>query len=142
MSFFNSALAIDKIKPNPKAVKLVNNLMEALSIKDGDARLKAVIPLVHKSMLTPDGKDLTSNVKRFSYKKAYNNVKFYKVPVEIYQVHRGTVTTIGFKKTAERGRTDKYFVKKKDGIKGFPAPIHVFWPEDGGDPKIVNMGSL
>ncbi len=136
------ASAIEKIRPDPKGTELVNNLVKALSIEDPDERLKAVIPLVHKSMLTSDGQDLDRNVKDFSYKKAYNNVKFYQYPVSIYEVHKGNVLTIGFRETAERGRIDKYFINKKPGVNGRPAPIHVFWPEDGGAPSIVNMGSL
>jgi hypothetical protein len=142
VSLLSQVIAIEKIKPDPKAIDLLNKLLAALSIEDPDARLQAVIPLVHKSMLTADGKDLDSDTKQFSYKKAYQNVGCYKQPVEISQVHKGNTYTIGWEETAETGRTDKYFVKKKDGVNGMPAPIHVFWPENGGDPKIVNMGSL
>lgn len=134
--------AIEKIKPDPKGTELVNNLLKALSIEDPEERLQAVIPLVHKSLLTSDGKDLSRDTKDFSYKKAYNNVKFYQIPVSIKEVHKGRVMEIGFRETGERGRTDKYFVNKRPGVAGYPAPIHVFWPQDGGSPKVVNMGSL
>ncbi|MBI2267285.1 MAG: hypothetical protein HYU64_19325 [Armatimonadetes bacterium] len=140
--FVYEARSIEKISPDPRGVALVDELVKALSVSDENARLNAVLPLVHKSLLSRDGKDLDRNVKEFSYKKAYQNVKFYKQPVEIHEVHKGNVMTIGFKETAERGRRDKYFIKKKDGINGMPAPIHIFWPENGGDPKVVDMGSL
>jgi len=52
------------------------------------------------------------------------------------------VTQVGFRETAESGRTDKYFVTKKAGVPGLPAPLHVFWPSDGGAPKLINIGSL
>ena len=142
LNAFIHVAAIEKIKPDSKGTELVNNLVKALSIEDPDERLQAVIPLVHKSLLTSNGQDLDRNVKDFSYKKAYNNVKFYQYPVSIYEVHKGNVLTIGFRETAERGRIDKYFINKKPGVNGRPAPIHVFWPEDGGAPSIVNMGSL
>lgn len=137
-----AAIALEKIPPDEKAVKLINQLMTALSITDDEARLKAVIPLVHKSMLTSDGQDLDNNVKPFSYKKACQNVKFYKNPVKIKYVLKGNVLTVGWKETAERGRIDRYFVEKKDGVAGMPAPISIFWPESGGEPRVIDFGSL
>jgi len=98
--------------------------------------------LVHKSLLTSNGKDLSSNVKNFSYKKACDNIKFYKIPAVITEVHKGNTYTVGFKETAQLGRSDKYFIAKKDGVGGMPAPIIIFFPQDGSSPKILNMGSL
>jgi hypothetical protein len=134
--------AIEKISPDANAVQVLNRFLQAISLADDHARLAAVVPLVHKSLLTADGTDLDRDTKEFSYKKAWQNVKFYQVPAGITQVHKGNVLTVGFRETAERGRVDKYFVAKKPGINGMPAPIHIFFPENGSAPKIINMGSL
>lgn len=134
--------AIEKIEADPKGVQLCESFLKACQIADPQARLEAILPLLHKSMLTRDGKDLDRNVKEFSYKKACSAARLYALPVEIYEVHKGNVTTVGFKETAERGRSDKYFVSKKPGVEGRPTPLHVFWPEDGGEPKLINIGSL
>lgn len=142
LAVFRPVFAIEKISPDPRGVELVNKLLQALSIEDPEQRLKAVIPLVHKSLLNKDGTDLDINVKPFSYKKAWQNVKFYCIPVKITEVHKGREMTIGYGPTAEKGRNDKYFVGKKPGVNGMPAPIAVFWPSDGGGPKITGMGSL
>ncbi len=138
----DKASAITKIEPDKKAVQLLNEFVKALSITDDGERLKAVLPLVHKTLKNSNGSDLDGNVKPYSYKKAYQNVKFYKYPVDIYEVHQGNVTTVGYGPTAERGRTDKYFINKKEGVAGRPAPLNVFWPDDDGDPAIIYMGSL
>lgn len=135
-------LAVEKIDPDPKGVKLCTDFLAAVSIEDEAKRLEAVIPLLHKSLLTDDGKDLKPDVKRFSYGKACTNAKFYKQPAEVTDAHKGTESKVGFGKTAEKGRADKYFVAKKDGVAGRPAPLHVFWPSDGGAPKLINIGSL
>ena len=136
------AQSIEKIKPNAQGLKLVTALLKALSIQNPEKRVAAVLPLVHKSLRNSDGSDLDGNIKRYSYKKAWQNVKFYSIPAQIYEVHKGRSVGIGFRETAERGRKDKYFVKKKPGIPGRPAPIIIFWPESGGAPSVVNMGSL
>ena len=134
--------AVEKISADPAATELCTSLLSALAKEDPKERLAAVMPLVHRSLLNNRGNDLDHNVKEFSYRKASGAAKLYQNPAQIVEVHKGNVTTIGFKETAERGRTDKYFVGKKEGVAGRPAPLHVFWPEKGGAPKIVNMGSL
>lgn len=134
--------AIEKISPDPKAVKLVSDTLAALAKASDAERIQALKPLLHKSMWLPGGNDLEPNVKNFSYKKAAAAAKLYKHPADIYEVHQGTTRTIGFKTTAETGRVDKYFVNKNEGVAGRPAPIHVFWPQSGGDPKVTDIGSL
>ena len=136
------AVAIEKVSPDPRGLKVVNQLLDALAKEDPAERLAAVIPLVQASLLNNAGDDLEQGVKRYSYKKAWQNVKFYKRPASIYEVHRGRNVTVGYGKTAQRGRVDKYFVNKRAGIAGRPAPIAVFFPADGGEPRIYGMGSL
>ncbi|MEQ8223383.1 MAG: hypothetical protein ABRQ37_13825, partial [Candidatus Eremiobacterota bacterium] len=80
LATFYSAPCIEKISPDEKAIDLLNRFLAALSIEDEQQRLEAVIPLVHKSLLTPDGKDLDNDTKPYSYKKAYENVGCYKQP--------------------------------------------------------------
>lgn len=139
---FNGVSAIEKISPDPVACDLVGQFMEVISLEDPAERLRGVLPLVHKSLLTSDLSDLISDIKQFSYKKACANVRFYRIPPVISEVHKGREITVGFEETAQKGRIDKYFVNKKEGVNGRPAPIHVFWPEDGGRPSIINFGSL
>jgi hypothetical protein len=134
-----AASAVTKVAPVPRGVKVVNALIEALKIPDPAARMAAVIPLVHVSLLTNDRSALAPNIAQFSYRKAVASIGLYPVPVRITEVHQGNVTTIGFQSTAQRGRTDKYFVAKSEGR---PAPVAVFFPDDGSEPKIVNFGSL
>ena len=137
----SQAWSIEKIKADKQAVELINNFMKALQITDSEKREAAALKFLHKSMLTNDGK-MSNSLRNYSFKKACDGVKFYDVPVKITEVHKGKTSTVGFKETAERGRTDKYFVGKKEGAAGRPAPLHVFWPEGGGKPMIINIGSL
>ena len=134
--------AVERIAPDPRGVELVNSFLKALSVQDEQVRLQAVLPLMHRSCLTPDGRDLDRNVKEFSYRKACGGVGCYEIPAVVTEVHKGNITTIGFRETAETGRTDKYFVAKKAGVAGRPAPLHVFFPASGGAPTLVNIGSL
>ncbi len=136
------ARAVEKIEPDTQGVKLCSDFLAALSIEDEAKRIQAVVPLLHKTLLTADGKDLSADVKQFSYRKAADNAKLYKQPAEVTEVHKGREQTIGAGKQAETGRPDKYFVARKEGVAGRPAPLHVFWPSDGSAPKLTNIGSL
>lgn len=132
----------DDPAPDPVAVKLVDDFMDALRIADEDASAKATLPLVHKSLLNPAKDDLSQDLRRFSFKKAHDNAKFYAAPVKVTRVRKTGITAIGFKQTAEAGSVVDYFVAKKDGVNGMPAPVRIFFPKDGGAPKIAYMGSL
>ena len=127
---------------DPAAVELLNQFMTALLIKDDSARLTAVLPCVHKTLLNNEGTDLSPTVKDFSYRRAVTDAALYQIPVRVTRVAKDKSTAVGFGESAESGRTDRYFVAKREGVSGLPAPIHIFFPKDGSKPKIVNMGSL
>src|SRR5687768_16997387 len=103
LSVVTANAAPKKVAADPKGTQVVSELLAALSLADENARLAAVVPVMHKSMLTADGKDLADNVKRYSYKKAYQNVQYYTQPASIYEVHELPEQTVGFQETAERG---------------------------------------
>lgn len=131
-------------KADPRAEELLNKFMSALTQNSGDmdAAAKAVKPYLHKSKLSKDGSDISPDLRRFSFKKAWEGAKFYAAPVQITRVLPTTVSAIGFKETAEAGTVIKYFIAKKQGVNGMPAPVHVFFPAGGGEPKLSDIGSI
>lgn len=136
---------IQKIRPDDRVVQLLNYLMSSLQLPNEAERMNGVLNCVHPSMTyaQPDGSlDLDRSVKEFSYKKAVQAAQLYSNPVQITEVHKGTVQTVGAQGSGTRGRVDKYFVAKQDGVQGLPAPIHVLTPEDGSHPRVINFGSL
>jgi hypothetical protein len=130
--------------PDPGAVRLIDQFFSVLQIPDDAQRVQAVVPLVHKSLLFQDktGVTLDRNIREFSYPRAIRAMNMYQHPVHVTEVQRGQVCTIGFKDSGERGRVDKYFIAKLPSVAGRPAPIDVFFPESGGQPSLVNFGSL
>lgn len=127
---------------DPKAEKLLNDFMTALLISESNASAKECLKHVHKSLKNDAQTDLTSDLRRFSFKKAHDNARFYQVPVKITRVRPKNITAIGFGKTAEKGKVVDYFIAKKEGENGMPAPVSIFFPEGSGEPKISYMGSL
>jgi hypothetical protein len=127
---------------DPRAVEVLNVFMHELMVSDEEESVQQVIRYVHKSLWNADGTDLTADIRRFSFKKARQNAQFYQVPVKITRVRETKVTAIGFGETAESGKVVDYFIAKKPGVNGMPAPIKIFFPADGSEPKISYMGSL
>lgn len=60
----------------------------------------------------------------------------------ITRVRPSNVMEIGFGPTAEAGRVEDCFIAKKEGVRGLPAPVTVFFPASGGPPRIAYLGSL
>jgi len=125
-----------------QAEDLLNAFMSALLNPDEDAAAKAVMPYVHVSLLNSTKTDLTQDLRSFSFHKAWENARFYAVPVQVTRVRDDAETGIGFGSTAELGRMQSWFIAKKEGVAGLPAPIKVFFPTSGSPPRIAYMGSL
>ena len=121
------------------AVALLNNLLKALQNGDEAARLRAALPLLHRSLLSSDGSDLESSVK-FQFKKASQNAGNYAQPVNVTRVQaKGAITLGEGTDNPEKGRIEQYFIAKKGS--GPAAPVTIFFP-DNGAPKVFYMGSL
>jgi hypothetical protein len=127
---------------DPRAVKLLNAFMQVLSMADPEESAQALLPLVHASLKTAAGDDLSRDLRQFSHKKAHGNARHYAVPVTVTRVRTTSTTGIGFGETAEAGRVDDYFIAKRPGVNGMPAPVKIFFPAEGGAPLISYMGSL
>ncbi|MFO0643714.1 MAG: hypothetical protein U0183_31090 [Polyangiaceae bacterium] len=131
---------------DPSADAAATRLLEAFlstlqTQRDEEAAARAVLPFVHKSLLGPGG-GLSDDVRRFSFKKAFGAAPLYAVPVVVTRVRPSSTTAIGFGPTGERGRSVDYFVAKRPGQVGMPAPVTVFFPESGASPSIAYVGSL
>lgn len=134
-----SRVAHAQAQTDAAAVSLLNNLLKALQSGDEAARVRAALPLLHRSLLSSDGRDLESSVK-FQFKKASQNAGNYAQPVDVTRVQpKGAITLGEGTDNPEKGRIEQYFIAKKGS--GPAAPVTIFFP-DNGAPKIYYMGSL
>lgn len=109
---------------------------------DPDAAAHAIVPLVHRSLLDGAGRDLSTDVRQFSFKKAHTDAGHYENPIRVTRTRVGSSTALGYGAAAEKGQTVDYFIAKRDEGKGMPAPVTIFFPASGGPPKIAYLGSL
>lgn len=134
-----------KIEDFDKAgIEVLNGFMKAIMDNQGDemAAAKAALPFIHKSEYNDSGTNLKKDRLDFSFKKAWQNAKFYKIPVVVTRVQKQTITAIGFGTTMEKGTAYKVWIAKHDGVAGLPAPLNIFFPDDGAAPKVYYYGSL
>jgi hypothetical protein len=127
---------------DPRAVVLLEAFLQALLLPDAAESARALLPLVHRSLKTPAGDELSRDLLQFGHKKAHGNARHYAVPVHVTRVRPSSTTGIGFGDTAEAGRMDDYFIAKRAGVNGMPAPVKIFFPANGGPPLVSYMGSL
>jgi hypothetical protein len=122
-----------------RAIELINQLLVALKIEDGNRRLQAVVGLVHRSLLTSDGRDLDWNIKNYSYRKAFQSAHMYKYPAVVARTSEKRDQVVGFAESVERGWVQTYYLEVKSGGGGMPAPVQIFFPASGDPPKVLQM---
>ena len=141
---YASDAAAEDLQPQPAAVDKIKQFLE-ICINNADineAGKKVVAAgLAHISKIDKNNSgQLNGDSLRFSFKKAHDNAKFYQL--KITRVVETGTSAVGFGPTAQKGKLHKYFVAKKDGVNGMPAPIQVFFPEGGGAPVLYDWGSF
>ncbi len=131
-------------KFDKRGIEVINNFMQALLDNSSDemAVAKAAMPYIHASEYDNSGTNLKRDRLDYSFKKAWQNAKFYKVPVSVTRIQRQNLTAIGFGATAQKGISYKVWIAKKAGVNGMPAPLNVFFPADGSGPTLNYYGSL
>ena len=130
----------EKNEVDKKGEKLADDFLRALQKPEAE-RLRAALPFLHRSQLTPDGKDIDPSVK-VAWKKAIANAEAYLLPVKVTRVRpKGNLTIGEGSDNVERGRVDDYFLAKKPDSGGLPGSVTIFFPEKG-EPKIYYMGGL
>jgi hypothetical protein len=129
----------------PKEVKevLVQYIDILKSAESLDQCADNFVQVAGGGLVNEDGKSLRSSVKPYSLKKDFQNVKFYKDPVEIARVAKSQTKQTGYGASALAGDVYKIYIKKKDDSQ--PAPIHIVYPKNHSfikTPKVTNIGSL
>ncbi|MCZ2356470.1 MAG: hypothetical protein LC115_07245 [Bacteroidia bacterium] len=124
---------------DPKAVEVINKFLEILQNNTLDKSASLVVPYLHKSMLDKFGKTVSPDVMSVHFKRSHANARLYAYPVVVSRTKNVSLGVIGFAETNEKGNSVEYFIGKKNG-RGYPGAIRIFFPENGGEPKISYLG--
>ncbi|MBN1182013.1 MAG: hypothetical protein JXB49_06980 [Bacteroidales bacterium] len=130
----------------PADVKAVlDKYVEILNSATLDACAENVLEVAGGSMINPEGTALRSGKKEYSLKKDFENIKFYKQPVEITRVNKTFTNGDGYGASALKGDVYKIWIAKKDPSQGRPAPVTIVKPQQHPTitkPKVTNIGSF
>jgi len=130
----------------PETVKVVlDNYIEILNNPTLDNCAINFLTIAGGSLVNDDASALAQSIKDMSLKKDFNDIKFYKQPVEITRVNKTYSNGLGYGVAATKGYVYKIWIQKKDPSQGMPAPVSILLPDEGQyvkTPKVVGIGSF
>jgi hypothetical protein len=134
-----------KIYKLPSEVEIVLNEYIKILSKSENIEICAnqFIKIAGGNLVDETGKNLRSSIKPYSLKKDFEDILFYKLPLQIIKIEKSQNKSSGYGKSAIIGDWYKIYIAKKDG--SLPAPIHIIVPKNNSEiktPKIVGIGSL
>lgn len=131
----------EAVKTDAAGARAMGKLVQALQIEDEAARVRACLPLLHRSLLSADGTDIDPSVKKVAWKKAAANASGLELPIKVVRVRsKGNLTIGEGSKRVEQGRVDDYFLARSDK-ELLPARVTLFFPKDG-EPKIYDLSGI
>lgn len=136
-------IPVDKLPQEVKAV--LDQYVAALNAPTLDSCATLFFPIAGGGLVNPAGTALGGDLKQFSLKKDYQNIKFYQQPVKITRVNVRFSNGDGYGASAIRGKVYKIWIAKKPGVAGMPAPVSIMVPEGHQTiktPKVIGIGSL
>lgn len=126
-----------------QATVLLNNFMTAMTGSLTPERaLKDALPYLHPSLLDKSGKELSDSLRKSSFKSAHRAAKLYAVPVKVTEAKPTIQKQVAYRGNTDKGLVVEYFIARKEGVSGGPAAVPVFFPENGGLPKVVDISKL
>lgn len=126
-------------------ISVLNQYVQILSTSTSlDDCATKIVSICGGHLLAQSGNQISNDVKPYSLKKDFENVKFYKNPPVITRVQMQKDTYDGYGPTLIEGDLYKIWIAKKDGVQGMPAPIPIIVPKNNpSKPKVIsNIGSL
>ncbi len=130
----------------PQEVRSVlDQYVAALNAPTLDSCAALFFPIAGGGLVNPEGTSLDSDLKQFSLKKDYQNIKFYLQPVKIIRVNVRWCHGDGYGASAVKGKVYKIWIAKKPGVAGLTAPVSIMVPEGHPaikTPKVIGIGSL
>jgi hypothetical protein len=123
---------------DPRAIVLLNQMLQALTLPTKEESVRALVPLLHESLLNETRTGLSSDVRQFSFKKARHDAPLYDKPANVVRTNVYDQTSIRLGEKTEEGALVDYFIHKSTGM---PAPVKIFFPKTGA-PVITYIGNL
>jgi hypothetical protein len=119
------------------AHELISRFVQQLLHNDPESAARAVLPLLHRSLLRQGV--ILPDFRKNNLDIAHERIRLYRLPVVIIDKKNTNRNTIGVLADKEQGAEWMYSIAKMQDTGGLPAYIRVFFPQNGGEPRITGV---
>ncbi len=119
------------------AEQLINNLFSLFQTLDQNTCAQMAISIVHKSLVK--FQELEKNFLKYKFLRAYENAARYQYPIHLEGVKKTGRKSMGTRDQKELGEEVMYEISRKKDIGALPGHVRIFFPANGGLPKISNL---
>lgn len=119
------------------AHELISRFVNQLLHNDVESAARAVMPLLHRSLLRQGV--ILPDFRKNNLDLAHERIRLYRLPVVIIDKKSTNRNAIGVLADKEHGAEWMYSIAKIQDTGGLPAYIRVFFPQNGGEPRITGI---
>ncbi|MBX2928274.1 MAG: hypothetical protein KF852_10595 [Saprospiraceae bacterium] len=116
---------------------LISRFVNQLLHNDVESAARAVMPLLHRSLLRQGV--ILPDFRKNNLDVAHERIRLYRLPVVIIDKKSTNRNAIGVLADKEHGAEWMYSIAKMQDTGGLPAYIRVFFPQNGGEPRITGI---
>ncbi|MEK7255410.1 MAG: hypothetical protein AAB316_11740 [Bacteroidota bacterium] len=119
------------------AEHLLNEFFKLLTSSEVENAAWRAAPFFHRSLLANGA--IQPQFKQNNFYPAHRQVRSYKMPVHFSQIKSTNRTAIGSLRDRDEGEEFVYTLEKVNDSGGMPGMVRVFFPKNGGEPKITAL---
>ncbi|MBK9015903.1 MAG: hypothetical protein IPM82_18600 [Saprospiraceae bacterium] len=117
------------------ARQLVEEFVKLLATYEVENAAWRAAPFLHRSLL--QGEMMQPQFKQNNFYSAHQRFRSYKMPVSFIKTQSTNRTAIGGLRDRDEGEEFVYTLEKMVDNGGMPGTVRVFFPKNGGGPKIT-----
>ena len=117
------------------ARQLVEDFVKLLATFEVENAAWRAAPFLHRSLL--QGEMMQPQFKQNNFYSAHQRFRTYKIPISFVKSQPTNRTAIGSLRDRDEGEEFVYTLEKTVDNGGMPGTVRVFFPKDGGGPKIT-----
>ncbi len=122
------------IADHDAARQLVEEFMKLLATYEVENAAWRAAPFLHRSLL--QGEMMQPQFKQHNFYTAHQRFRTYRQPVNFIKTQNTNRTAIGSLRDRDEGEEYVYTLEKSVENGGMPGTVRVFFPKNGGGPKI------
>ncbi|MCF8245762.1 MAG: hypothetical protein K9J37_14295 [Saprospiraceae bacterium] len=117
------------------ARQLIEDFVKLLATYEVENAAWRAAPFLHRSLL--QGEMMQPQFKQNNFYSAHQRFRSYKIPISFVKTQATNRTAIGSLRDRDEGEEYVYTLEKNMDNGGMPGTVRVFFPNDGGGPKIT-----